>query len=152
MTRMKRDQHYVEPAIRATIVKRLVFYWCACIMFSTLPLIIGTTLAAPNTTVAAHIGQLAERYWQVYLMIIGILPFAIKDAMRVANRTLGPLARLRVELDRFKRTGEFHPVKTRNEDFLAELIGQINDAIRTTHPSAQPTEPVDERQPEPASV
>ena len=130
MKRIKRDNHYVEPAIRATIVKRLVFYWCACILFSTLPLIIGTTLAAPHTTIAAHFRQLAERYWQVYIMIIGILPFAIRDAMRVANRTLGPLGRLRHELQRFRETGQYQPVATRQDDFLADVIGQINDAMQ----------------------
>lgn len=129
MTKAKRDLHYVEPKLRSCITARIFFYWTACVVFSTLPLIIGTTLVNSDRLFVDHLGVLFQRYWPLYLMILGILPFAIKDVMRVTNRTLGPLDRLRREMARFRQTGQYSPIKCRNDDFLCEFIEEINDTM-----------------------
>ena len=131
MTTIKRNLYYVEPSIRPNIVRRILFYWSSCVLFSTLPLIIGTTLAKTDRLFYEHLGVLATQYWPLYLMLFGVLPFAIKDALRVTNRTLGPLVRLRAELRRFRDHGVFHPVHCRQDDFLRDLIEEINEALQT---------------------
>ena len=82
MSTIKRDLYHVEPSIRPSIVRRIVFYWGSCVLFSTLPLIIGTTIANSNQLFYQHLGTLAIQYWPLYLMLFGVLPFAIKDALR----------------------------------------------------------------------
>ena len=129
MARKERDLHYVDPSVRKTIVSKIVFYWCACLVFSTLPLIIGTSLAKSDRLFVHHIGDLAERYWPLYLIMMGILPFAIRDALRIANRTLGSASRVKSALAGFKKTGEFQAISCRDGDILADLIGEINDAL-----------------------
>ena len=132
MAKTKRDLHYVDPGIRSTIVNRIVFYWAACVLFSTLPLIIGTTLANPDQLFIEHIQILAQRYWPLYVIILGIVPFAVRDALRITNRTLGPLTRLKNELKRCQESGIYRPIQCRNDDFLSDLILQVNEAI-TAH-------------------
>ncbi len=129
MSETKRDLQHVDPSIRSTIVTRIIFYWGACVLFSTLPLIIGTTLANSDRMFIEHLQALFQRYWPLYVMILGIVPFAVKDALRIANRTLGPLARLKNELKRYQETGTYRPLQCRSDDFLGDLIQQVNEAI-----------------------
>ena len=129
MSIYKRNSLYVDPKIRKSIIERIVFYWGACLIFCALPLIIVTTLNNTDRLVFYHIGDLAQRFWPLLLVFMGILPFVIRDALRVTNRTLGPLARMRQELRQYKETGTFNPVPSRECDFLAEFISEINDAI-----------------------
>ena len=129
MTRIIRNLHYVDPAIRKTLVTRVFSYWCGLLVFLTLPLIIGNTLANPDISFVVHIRQIATHHWLIYVMALGALPFVVKDVLRTANRTLGPLSRLRQELTRYKTTGLYNRVDCRQDDFLRELIGEINDAI-----------------------
>ena len=76
-----------------------------------------------------HTIELVQRHWLIYVMTLGFLPFAIKDALRTANRTLGPLERLGNQLDRYRSTGQFTPVVCRDGDFLSDLISAINEAL-----------------------
>ena len=129
MNNFKRDPFFVEPKIRKAVVSRVFFYWCTFVMFSLLPLIIGTTLADPKTMFVTHTIEIIQRYWLVYLMALGFLPFAIRDALRTVNQTLGPLKRLSQSLAEFKATGNYKPVECREGDFLSELVENINAAI-----------------------
>jgi hypothetical protein len=125
----KRNKQHVAPEIRSLLIRRIVFYWCACLMFSILPLVIGTTLARPRELFTSHLDDLALRFWPMFVMLFGIFPFLIRDALRVTNRTLGPIARLRAELHNYETTGAYSPVRCRKEDYLSDLITWINTAI-----------------------
>ena len=129
MSFTKRNLHYVAPTIQKKIVKKIIFYWGACLVFSALPLIIGTTLGNPNRLFVDHIGDLARRFWPLYVVIMGLLPFAIRDALRMTNRTLGPLTRLGKELEQYKKSGCYNPVICREDDFLREMIENVNHAL-----------------------
>jgi hypothetical protein len=127
----KRNNHYVDPQIRAALNLRIAFYWSACLAFSLLPLLILTTLAQPEVWFTAHFDDLVRRFWPLYVMLLALLPFVMRDALRVTNRTLGPIARLQNELRAYQDTGKFTPVSFREDDFLGDLIQLINNAIGT---------------------
>ena len=129
MAHVKRDPFNVEPTIRSMLVKRIIVYWCACLLFSALPMIIGTSLAEPNRWFVEHLGDLALRFWPVYLTAFGILPFIIRDALRVTNRTMGPLTRLKAELRRARDGGDYRSIQCREDDILRELVLLTNDAM-----------------------
>jgi hypothetical protein len=140
MSLTKRNLVQVDPTIRKKIVTQIVFYWSACLVFSALPLIIGMTLRQPERLFVDHIGDMLRRYWPLYFVITAILPFAIRDALRIANRALGPLKRLRDELDSFRMTGVYNPVACRQDDFLHELFEEINKAIVSNQSAPQDSE------------
>ena len=140
MSHKKRNLIGVDPEIRKNIIVKIVFYWSACLVFASLPLIIGKTLGDSDWLFVDHIGDLGKRFWPLYVITMGIVPFAIRDALRLANRTLGPLARLRAELKRFERTGHYNPVLCREDDFLHELISEINQAIASNQAAQEDSE------------
>lgn len=129
MNQVKRDLHFVAPQVRQTVVKKILMYWMFCLVFSTLPLILGATIAQPNRFFTEHMVELGLRYWPMYVMLIGLLPFALRDALRLSNRTFGPLDRLKTELATFKATGKYNPVRSRQDDLLHELIQDVDEAL-----------------------
>ena len=129
MKNAKRDLYYVAPEIKPVVVKKIVLYWIVCIAFATLPLMIGRIILQPDRLFLYHFSDILQHYWLMYVMFFGLLPFAVRDSMRIINRTFGPLKRLRFELSEYRTKGTYHPVNARDGDFLQEVIQEIDSLI-----------------------
>jgi hypothetical protein len=122
-----RKQLFVDSDVQGAILKRIFFYWCACLLFLTLPILLTKTSIEPQQYFFEHMGPLFVRFWPIYLTLGLLLPFIMRDALKMSNRFCGPMTRVLNELERVNDGGEFQKVEFRDNDFWKPLADAINE-------------------------
>jgi hypothetical protein len=128
MATESRKRMFVDPIVQGAIMRRAVLYWFACVLFVTLPLVIGRTLSQPEKLFYEHLGDLWGVYWPVLTSVVLILPVMLYDLVRLTNRFAGPVTRLRRVLTQIADGNPVEPVRFRDGDFWPELAGEFNRA------------------------
>lgn len=54
--RSHRKNLYVDRDIQGAVVRRILFYWFACLFFLTIPVVIAKTMANPELFFFEHLG------------------------------------------------------------------------------------------------
>jgi hypothetical protein len=93
-----RKHLFVDRDIQGALVRRVLFYWCSCLLFLTIPVVIAKTVVNPDLFFFQHLGEIWRQYWPVYVAAFLMLPFVAYDIVRVSHRFVGPLVRLRGEM------------------------------------------------------
>jgi hypothetical protein len=119
----------VDSDVQGAIVKRVLLYWSACMLFLTLPIILVMTVADPSVFWTDHIPTLISRFWPVYLIMLALLPFLIRDALVLSHRFCGPVIRVLKGLDEYTETGVYTEINFRDQDFWKPMANAINLAI-----------------------
>lgn len=123
-----RKRLFVDPPVQGAIMRRAVLYWGACLLFVTLPLLIGRTLSRPERLFYEHLGDLWAVYWPVLTSVVLILPLILYDLARLTNRFAGPVVRLRRALTQMADGNPVEHVRFRTGDFWPELADEFNRA------------------------
>lgn len=126
MNQSKRKRTFVDAEVQTAIIKRIVIYWLSGMMFILLPLTFSNTFMEPEVHIVSHFFSVVVHYWPVILMMFILLPLAMYDVNRFSNRFVGPIYRVRKELDKFEETGRIPPIKFREKDYWQDLAGQLN--------------------------
>ncbi len=127
MLKVVRKSLFVDPVVQGAVVRRAVFYWGACLLFISLPLIIGRTLAEPGKLFYEHLGALWELYWPMLTCTVLVLPLIVYDLMRLTNRFAGPMLRLRGAMRRLADGHSVETVRFRKDDFWQEFAEYFNE-------------------------
>lgn len=131
MAKRNRTRLYIDGNVQGTIIKRVILYWAACVAFMTLPLILGKVYEEPQVFILSQIGAVASRYWPVYLVMTCMLPFAITDSLRLSNKLVGPIIRIKSELQKVNQGMPFRSISLREDDFCHDLASEINQAYES---------------------
>ena len=129
MTKRKRSSLFVDPEVQGAIQKKIFLYAGWCMLFITIPLFIALAFIEPDRLYFQQFGTIWYRYWPIYVTLIAMLPFFIYDTLRLTNRFVGPVFRLRRELRRFAEGGDFQPIRFRGTDFWNDLAVQFNHLV-----------------------
>ena len=121
-----RQRYFCDAEVQTGLLKRMAYYWIACILFLTLPLALIKTVAQPDVFFVDNIKSVFANHWPLLLMLIFFLPFAMNDAVRFSNRFVGPIYRLRTELRAFENGGKFKKIKFRQGDFWQDMLPGLN--------------------------
>ncbi|MEM7311769.1 MAG: hypothetical protein AAF497_01330, partial [Planctomycetota bacterium] len=125
--KFKRKQLFVDSVVQGAILKRIFLYWGTCVLFVTLPILLTMTTMQPDKYFYEHLGPLIQRFWPIYLTLSLLLPFVMRDALKMSNRFCGPMTRVITELRRVNEGGEFKKVEFRTDDFWKPLADAINE-------------------------
>lgn len=123
----KRKLLFVDSDVQGAILKKILCYWMACLLFVTLPILLTMTTVEPNVMFYEHVGPMFKRFWPIYLTLGLLLPFVIRDALKMSNRFCGPMRRVLNELNRVNEGGDFQRVEFRGDDFWKPLADAINE-------------------------
>lgn len=132
MGRAQRKRYFIDPAVQAGLMKRLVVYIGASMIFFTMPIAFAKTVMHPEIMFTEHVLTVYATHWPILLMMIAFLPFALNDAVRFSNRFAGPIYRMRCELKRFENRQPMNRIKFRKRDFwhdLADSMNMVSDRI-----------------------
>jgi hypothetical protein len=92
--------------------------------------------------------ELFYRYGPALVASLVLLPVVLMDVLRVSNRFVGPIMRLRTALSTLASGQPGKPLNFRDDDFWRELATDFNRvAARIAQADIQlppPTEPIDE--------
>ena len=128
MTKKKnhRRRLWIATDIQGAVVRKIILYWLACILFVTLPLLINATFRDPSKYFFQHSLAVFIEYWPVYISLLCLLPLALFDSLRITNRIAGPIVRLQKQLDGILAGDAVKRMSFRDDDYWHELAVKVN--------------------------
>ena len=122
-----RHQWYVDSSVQKSLLKRMVIYCLASLLFVSMPIAFFKTLNQTDRNIVGHFMDVISTHWPILLMLACMIPFAVYDTLRLSNRFAGPVFRLRRELRHFRETGSMNEVFFRDNDFWHDLSLGVNE-------------------------
>lgn len=139
----RRKQLVVDRKVQGAILKRVFVYWLFCVLFIMTPLVMVSVLSRPELHLGQHLKQIWSQYWMSFTMAALLLPFAIMDALRLSHGFVGPVYRLRRELEQYAARPDISFSKFREDDFWSSLAGDVvrfEEKLRTDDPPVEEQE------------
>lgn len=128
MRRLRRHL-FVDPKVQGALVTRVIMYWFVCLIGITLMLLCWRIMTGPPQMFAVHFEDLWFNYGPAVIASLLLLPLVIVDVLRLSNRFVGPLLRLRRSMRQLGRGEEVEAIEFRETDFWPEFADEFN-AIR----------------------
>lgn len=92
----------------------------------------------------AVIEQMQTMVWERGYMAIGTLLIVVTlfcmIVLRMTNRVAGPIYRITEELRDIARTGEFHEIQVREDDYYQDYLRALNQVLRMVRESSSSTD------------
>lgn len=126
MRRIKRRQLYVDPAVQTAFVLRAVFYWVTCLVAVVMMLVFTSMLVEPARLFYPNADSLWFRFVPTALMALLMLPIIVFDMLRLSNRLVGPVFRLRRALRQLADGQPVQPIHFRDGDFWRDFADEFN--------------------------
>lgn len=138
MRRIKRRQLYIDPAVQTAFILRAVFYWVTCLVTVVMMLVFTSMLAEPARLFYPNADSLWFRFVPTALTALLMLPVIVFDMLRLSNRLVGPVFRLRRGLRQLAEGQPVQPIHFRDGDFWRDFADEFN-AVAAQLQAAQKT-------------
>ena len=130
---MNKRKSKLIDRVQSNIVKRILFYWAAGLVFVTMVLSMISVVGDPSQLFTTHVANTWIRHWPLFACSLALLPFVVYDLCRFSNRFVGPIHRIREELKAFEDDGEMGEIRLRSNDFWTDLpegINRLNERVK----------------------
>ncbi len=121
-----RRRLFVDPQVQGALVLRVVLYWVLCLVTITLMLLCWRILTGPARLFYTHFDDMWFHYGPAMIASSIMLPLLVVDIVRLSNRFVGPLVRLRRAMRALARGEHVEPVSFREGDFWLEFAQEFN--------------------------
>jgi hypothetical protein len=141
----RRRFEYIDPEVQGALARRIAFHWIAYTAVAT-TLVVGLKwLTNPFTPLGDHLLEAWWTYGPLLMVLVGIAPVFVYDAVKLSNRFTGPVLRLKAATRALAEGRRPAPIRLRDGDFWKELAGDFNLVVERYADKLEPTEA--ERQP-----
>jgi len=132
MSNMKslRKRLFVDPKVQGALVARVVLYWVLCLITITLMLLCWRIMTGSARLFYTHFGEMWFFYGPAVVASFLLLPLVVIDIIRLSNRFVGPMLRLRRSLRALARGEHVEPLEFRDADFWHEFADEFNAVLR----------------------
>ncbi len=127
--RRQRKHLFVDPKVQGALIVRAVLYWIVCLITMTLMLLCWQMITGPARVLSTRFDEMWVYYRPAVLASFLLLPLVIIDIVRLSNRFVGPLLRLRRSMRQLARGEDVEPLEFRDADFWREIADEFN-AVR----------------------
>jgi methyl-accepting chemotaxis protein len=124
-----RKRLFVDPKVQGALIARVVLYWVACLITIALMLLCWDIITGPTRLFYMHFDDMWFYYGPPAIASCLLLPLVIVDIIRLSNRFVGPLLRLRRSMRALARGENVEPIEFRGGDFWHDLADEFN-AVR----------------------
>jgi hypothetical protein len=124
-----RTHLFVDPKVQGALICRVIFYWVICLLTIALMLLCWRIITGPARMFYTHFGDMWFFYGPAAIASLLLLPLVIVDVIRMSNRFVGPLLRLRRSLRALARGEDVKPLEFRDNDFWHDFADEFN-AVR----------------------
>ena len=121
MNKPIRKKLFIDSAGQGAIGRRILVFSGCCYLFLLLPLLIARTINEPSSYFFEGFGDLYRRYGYFMTISLLMMPLIIYDVLKLSNRFVGPVFRLRREMQRLADGQHVKPLKFRDKDYWQEL-------------------------------
>jgi hypothetical protein len=121
-----RKRLFVDPKIQGALVTRGIFYWFFCLLTITLMLLCWRIITGPARPFYTHFNEMWYFYGPAVIASLLLLPLVVVDIIRLSNRFVGPLLRLRQSMQALAQGEDVPPIDFRKGDFWKEFAEEFN--------------------------
>jgi hypothetical protein len=143
MNRCRRTIFLVDRQVQGSLVARTALYWLFCLFSVSLMLICWESYSGPPRSFFALLTDLFHRYGPALLASLILLPIAMMDVVRLSNRFVGPVVRLKESLRALCAGERIQPLHFRDNDFWREMAGDINNLAARLNSAEQHSHPAE---------
>lgn len=133
-----RNKVYVDRIVQGALARRIVLHWCVFFVLTVISLIaLELFWGDPALSIGEHLRALWSKYAFFLVLMLAIVPTFIYDSMKLSNRFVGPVMRLRESIRALAQGDAVKELKFRDNDFWRELSDDFNViAARAREPKA----------------
>lgn len=124
-----RKHLFVDPKVQGALVVRVILYWVVCLITITLMLLCWRIATGPVQLFYAHFDEMLLTYGPALVASLLLLPLVAVDIIRLSNRFVGPLLRLRRSMRALARGEHVDPIEFRDADFWHEIAEEFNSLV-----------------------
>lgn len=135
MKRFKRKRLLVDPQVQGAFLLRAIGYWLLCLLTVVLLMVFTSILAEPARLFFPESDGPWFRIGPAAICVVLLLPVVAYDFLRVSNRLVGPVLRLRRGMRALAAGEHVEPIKFRDGDFWREFADEFNALARRMHAS-----------------
>lgn len=127
--RNKRKRAVVDVRVQWTLALRVIFHFCLFICIGTLFGLMAQFMSDPLKGLSGNM----EQFWNLngpYLLAMGcMLPVFVYDTLKVSNRIVGPICRMRHTIRQLASGEDAAPLKFRKGDLWSDLPASFNTMV-----------------------
>jgi hypothetical protein len=124
-----RKKLFVDSKVQGALIARVVVYWILCLITIALMLLCWDIVTGPARMFYTHFDDMWFFYGPAAVASLLLLPLVIVDVIRISNRFVGPLLRLRRSMRALARGEDVEPIEFRGNDFWHDFADEFN-AVR----------------------
>lgn len=121
-----RKQLYMGSKVQVALLSRVVMYWCAYMGAIAAFVLIWRIVTGPARLFYTHFEDMWFHFGPAVIASLILLPLLLWDMLRVSNRFVGPLTRMRMHFRMGARGEQVPPVHFREGDFWHEVSEEFN--------------------------
>jgi hypothetical protein len=129
MALVQRKRLFVDPQVQGALLYRAFMYWLVCVGLMTAMLACWQVFTGPPQTLLQVFSTLWFNYAPALVVAALVLPLILLDVVRISNRFVGPVYRLRNGMRRLARGELVAPMKFREGDFWLEFADEFNNIL-----------------------
>ena len=126
-----RQKVWIDFNVQGVLVGRILLYWFGVALYFGISLSCYQWMEYPELTTGENIQAIFEQIWPCLPSYILLLPLVIFDMVRLSNRFVGPVYRLRMHLGRLNANASTYALNFRDDDYWQQLAEPINQLQRT---------------------
>ena len=121
-----RKHLFVDPKVQGALVVRVVLYWFFCLLTITLMLLCWRIVTGPARMFYTHFDDMWFFYGPAAIASLVLLPLVAVDIVRLSNRFVGPMLRLRRSMRDLARGETVEPLEFRDGDYWQDFAREFN--------------------------
>ena len=123
---IKRRKLFVDVSVQGALIGHAILYWFTCLVTLTLLLFCWQIITGPVRPFSTHWEHLWFHNGPALVASLLLLPMVVLDLLRLSNRFVGPLVRLRGGWKRLASGEPAAPIHFRKGDFWQEFADHFN--------------------------
>jgi len=145
MNRHRRTIFLVDREVQGTLMVRVALYWLFWLLSISLMIVCWNAYNGPSRRFVDLLTDLYFRHGPALAASLIVLPVVMMDALRLSNRFVGPIFRLRQGLRELADGKPTQPLNFRDNDFWRELGDEFNRAAATVRSHQGPSDATTEQ-------
>ena len=126
MIRFKRRQYFVDPKVQGALLVRLLGYWTVTLVTVTALVLCWRIVTTPPRAFSMLVNEMVFHYGAALVASLLLLPLIVLDCVRMSNRFVGPLYRIRRCMRDILAGVPVPPIHFRDDDFWLDVVDEFN--------------------------
>ena len=126
----RRRRRFVHPKIQIALVLQSLRQWML-FLIAMVGLLCGLEYfnSGAQESMVACTSKMWERFGPALVVLLSLLPAIIYDSIKMSNRFIGPLIRLRTAMEKVALDETVEPLKCRRKDCAEDFFVAFNEML-----------------------